>query len=277
MKIKSIGLAVCLLSIHALSLNAQSCDTWIIQVYKQLYGRVPNSNECNIKNYNNGSWNSYDQLKEFIRKFQGNGGSTGLAKTAATGNCTNKSYYGICQIAEFTNDDFRVQKTTCGQAAAVTALWHAGLNITYNDAGRLATEFYALAPPRITVPGIIEVRGGLGTDWRQIERGLNAFARQGISYNWQKGKSALQNELRKSNVCLIMIDTGTLPQYKYAWGTGHWVTAYGYDDTYVYVTNFPDNKMTWGELHKAWGGSATEGHLAKAHGKAEMFATVWKQ
>lgn len=74
-----------------------------------------------------------------------------------------------------------------------------------------------------------------------------------------------------------MLDTGTLPQYDYAWFTGHWVVAYGYDNSHVYVTNFRGgNKMTWDQLHKAWGGAANEGNVAKAHGKAEMFMTVWK-
>jgi hypothetical protein len=123
---------------------------------------------------------------------------------------------------------------------------------------------------------VIEYKESLGTDWRQLEYGLNKYSGKGIRYNWQKGKSALQNELRKGNPALIMLDMGTLRPYP--WGVGHWVVAYGYDDTHVYVTNLRNrgNKISWEQLNKAWGGSSTEGTIAKLHGKAEMFATVWK-
>lgn len=47
-----------------------SCDPWIVQIYKNEFGREPNATECNIKNYNNGSWSSYDQLKGYIRQYK---------------------------------------------------------------------------------------------------------------------------------------------------------------------------------------------------------------
>ena len=201
--------------------TAQSCDPWITKAYYQLYGRMPSTADCFISNYNNGSWNGYDQLKGFIRNYTGGDAIAKLARNAAEGKCLNGDYYGICKIAEFTNNDFPVQGTTSGQAAAVTAMWHAGLNIKYaNKPGTLLTNFYNTAPPKITIGGLIEYKDSLGTDWRQIEYGLSKYANMGIRYNWQKGKSALQNELRKGNPCLIMIDMGTLPPYN--WGVGHW-------------------------------------------------------
>jgi hypothetical protein len=45
-------------------------DPWIFQVYSELYGRKPNAWELNIKNYNKGSWNSYDQLKGLVKDYQ---------------------------------------------------------------------------------------------------------------------------------------------------------------------------------------------------------------
>ena len=243
--------------------HAQNCDPWIKKIYSQLYGRTPNSYECSITNYNKGSWNGFDQLREYIRGYNNKyPSSASLALNAADGKCMNSDYYGICTIAEFKNNDFPIMATACGQAAAVTALWHAGLNVTYKDPAALAQQFYQYAPPKITIAGLVEKKNDLGTDWRQIENGLNAYSKQGIRYNWQKGKSALQNELRKGNTCLIMLDIGTLPQFDYKWG-GHWVVAYGYDNGYVYVTNFKNNRMSWDQLHKAWGGSFTEGHLCK--------------
>jgi hypothetical protein len=255
--------------------NAQSCDPWIQKIYSELYGRAPSTTECHIYNYNNGSWNSYDQLKSYIVSYNKNNG-TAAANNQAQGKCGTNGYYGMCAITEFTNSDFPVTKTTCGQAAVVTAMWQAGLKAS-NDPKKLAKNFYNYAPPKITVGGLVPIQGSLGTDWRQINYGLDGYKGQGIRYNWQKGTDALKNELRKNVPCLIMLDTGTLPQYGYQWYTGHWVVAYGYDSRYLYVTNFPNNKMTWDELKKAWGGVLNEGHMARAHGTPEMFAAIWKQ
>ena len=47
-------------------------DPWITMAYKELYNRKPSSTEVNIKNYNNGSWNSYDELKGYIRDYVNN-------------------------------------------------------------------------------------------------------------------------------------------------------------------------------------------------------------
>jgi hypothetical protein len=49
--------------------SAQNCDPWIVQAYKQLYQRNPSADECNIKNYNNGSWNNYSELVGYIKTY----------------------------------------------------------------------------------------------------------------------------------------------------------------------------------------------------------------
>src|SRR3712207_735827 len=49
--------------------NAQNCDPWIKQAYNQLYQRNPSADECNIRNYNNGSWNSYNELVGYIKNY----------------------------------------------------------------------------------------------------------------------------------------------------------------------------------------------------------------
>lgn len=48
---------------------AQNCDPWVVQAYNQLYGRKPTAQECNIKNYNNGSWNNYCELVGYIAAY----------------------------------------------------------------------------------------------------------------------------------------------------------------------------------------------------------------
>ena len=59
-------LLVCLFSNQ---LEAQSCDPWITKAYKEEYKRNPTTQECNIKNYNNGSWNSYTELVNYIKAY----------------------------------------------------------------------------------------------------------------------------------------------------------------------------------------------------------------
>lgn len=66
MRTRQILLAQLCAFFFTLSSNAQNCDPWIAKAYNQLYGRNPSAAECNIKNYNNGSWNSYCQLVGFI-------------------------------------------------------------------------------------------------------------------------------------------------------------------------------------------------------------------
>ncbi len=195
-----------------------------------------------------------------------------------TGNCGSQSYRGRCNIYQFVNQDFATTKNSCGQAAISTAMWTVGLESVFgatNQAG-LATSVYAYAPPKIIIGGMIPYAGSLGSDWRQLSYGMDGYKNQGIKYSWLKGEAELKRFLDMKWPAVIMLDTGTLAQYGYGWYTGHWVTAYGYDASGVYVTNFPGNKMTWAELRKAWGGVWNEGQLAKVHGTAEMFAVVWK-
>lgn len=52
------------------TVSAQSCDPWIVSIYKSLYQRAPSDQECNIRNYNNGSWSSYQQLTDLIKNYQ---------------------------------------------------------------------------------------------------------------------------------------------------------------------------------------------------------------
>lgn len=45
-------------------------DPMIFKAYREIYNRSPNALEINIKNYNAGTWNSYEELKNFIKDFQ---------------------------------------------------------------------------------------------------------------------------------------------------------------------------------------------------------------
>ncbi len=53
-------------SVAIMTVSAQQGDPWIIQAYKELYSRQPTPSELNINNYNNGSWKSYPELKQYV-------------------------------------------------------------------------------------------------------------------------------------------------------------------------------------------------------------------
>lgn len=49
------------------------CDPWIQQAYQQLLKRSANAQECNIRNYNNGSWGSYAELLGYVAGYNKKG------------------------------------------------------------------------------------------------------------------------------------------------------------------------------------------------------------
>lgn len=71
MKQRNVFLALALF-FFATSLKAQNCDPWIVDAYKLMYKRTPTATECNIKNYNNGSWRSKAELIGFIDAYNRN-------------------------------------------------------------------------------------------------------------------------------------------------------------------------------------------------------------
>lgn len=54
-------------------------DPWIHQAYVELYNRQPTAWELNIYNYNNGSWNNYNELKQYIKDYQSALSKAGLS------------------------------------------------------------------------------------------------------------------------------------------------------------------------------------------------------
>ena len=90
MKQKIILLAI-LFSFGMSNLHAQQLkgDPWIFYAYQELYNRQPNAWELNIKNYNAGSWNNYDELRRYVKMYQislRNNNLTVSTTTLASGN-----------------------------------------------------------------------------------------------------------------------------------------------------------------------------------------------
>ncbi|NDK55399.1 hypothetical protein [Pontibacter fetidus] len=70
MNLKRLLFSFCFTVLCWAGAMAQNCDPWIVQIYKQQYNAVPTAEECNIRNYNNGSWNSYEELTGYIRNYK---------------------------------------------------------------------------------------------------------------------------------------------------------------------------------------------------------------
>ncbi|GAA4733971.1 hypothetical protein GCM10023229_10110 [Flavisolibacter ginsenosidimutans] len=68
-KILSLSFLLCLLSFQ-LTVHAQKGDPWIFQAYKEMYKRQPQPWELNINLYNQGHWNNYNELKQYVQQYQ---------------------------------------------------------------------------------------------------------------------------------------------------------------------------------------------------------------
>lgn len=70
----STGLVIGLALTAVQAAQAGSCrDPWVTQAITEVTGRQPNGNyesgECNIYNFNGGSWNNYTELKRYVRGY----------------------------------------------------------------------------------------------------------------------------------------------------------------------------------------------------------------
>ncbi len=89
---KKLTLIVTVLLFSTLSLFAQAKgDPWIKKYYNDTYRREPTALEYNIKNYNNGSWNSYADLSKYIGEYQKNISAAGLTFRFSTKTYANNS------------------------------------------------------------------------------------------------------------------------------------------------------------------------------------------
>ncbi len=186
--------------------------------------------------------------------------------------CGIKGYKGRCNFYQFTNTDFPGTSNSCAQAALATAMWAVGINNKYPSQAVLTKNVWAYVPPKITLGNMVQVQGSLGTDWRELNKGLDHYSKDGIKYAWVEGIPEIKKYLDMEKPVIIMLDAGTLPQFNYKWWAGHWVTAFAYDSKYIYVSNFPENKMTWGELENAY----KKGTLAIGHGTSGKACVVFK-
>jgi len=192
---------------------------------------------------------------------------------ALTECSTNNGYKGKCTIYQYTNKDFPANNNSSAQAAIASALYAIGLNEKFPDQKELASEVWKVAPPKITLKNMKAVSNTLGTDWKQVNHGLDKLGKQyGVQYAWIEGIPEIKKYLDMQLPVMVMLDGGSLPELDNKWWVGHWVTAFAYNKNYVFVTNFPENRMTWSEFEAAF----KKGKLAVGHGTDGKAAVVWK-
>lgn len=95
-----ITLLVFILVESTTSLAIAACnDAWVTSAVKEVTGREPNgsgnSGDCNIYNYGNGSWNSYDDLKNKVRTY--------FSQRAVLNQTATQSTSGQCNDAWVTS------------------------------------------------------------------------------------------------------------------------------------------------------------------------------
>lgn len=195
-------------------------------------------------------------------------------ETVSLTECTKfAGYKGKCTIYQYNNTDFPANNNSSAQAAIASALYAVGFKEKFSDTKQLAARVWEVAPPKITLKNMQLVKGTLGTDWKQVNHGLDKLGKQyNIQYAWVEGVPEIKKFLAMELPVLVMLDAGVLPQLKNQWWAGHWVTAFAYDKNYIYVTNFPDNRMTWAQFDAAF----KKGKLAIGHGTDGKAAVVWK-
>lgn len=84
MKKLSTALVLFILAFNLTASAQAKGDPWIFQVYKELYARQPSTWELNIHNYNDGSWNNYNELKKYVQDYQNNLKNQGVQVKEAT-------------------------------------------------------------------------------------------------------------------------------------------------------------------------------------------------
>ncbi|MCW3092251.1 MAG: hypothetical protein JWP81_3320 [Ferruginibacter sp.] len=182
-------------------------------------------------------------------------------------------YKGNCTIYQYTNNDFPANNNSSAQAAMASALYAVGSKEKFPDQKQLAANVWEAAPPKITLKNMQQLSGTLGTDWKEVNQGLDKLGKQyGIQYAWIEGIPEIKKYLSMQLPVMVMLDAGALPELNNKWWVGHWVTAFAYDNNYVYVTNFPNNRMTWSEFDAAF----KKGKLAVGHGTDGKAVVVWK-
>lgn len=153
----------------------------------------------------------------------------------------NASYKGINKpFIEFVNEDGKLSKWNCGQAAAASLIKYLKPeNETEMLMALLELHFRPNNP------------FGMGTSPRQIRRMLKAYEIETIIV---RGKEEMQANIP----CILTYQFELTKFLGISIPTAHWMMVYGYDDDYIYLTNWWDNRMSWSDFLSGWNGWALD-------------------
>lgn len=161
----------------------------------------------------------------------------------------NGTYRGMGSIFEYDNYAPGVKSSNaCGPAAAATVLADWGL-LSKDTNGAGMAQVYNRYPPDVN-------NGNWGSTPGRVQ---SALAGYGMGTYWGSGEASLKEHLKNELEAIVLLDLGNMGGQ---WWTAHYVVVFGYDDKYVYVTNWPSNanKMSWEKFRKGWsGGTITTG------------------
>jgi hypothetical protein len=153
-------------------------------------------------------------------------------------------FKGVGRVFQFTNWDGDLVPYNCGQAAACTYLSFRGCEaFTQDRAGQIMRQIEADHPPD-------NLGGWMGTSRRRVER---VCRRHGVKLRPVHGEPRLKESLADGEPVIVMLGVpGPKLLKRWTLPAGHWMVAYGYDETDVHLTNW--GKMPWDIFLKRWNG-----------------------
>lgn len=158
-----------------------------------------------------------------------------------------RSYRGIDSIFEYLNADGRFRNVNCGQAAICTFLTHYRVlpsELPFEQARETMRSVESQHPPDY-------FGGWLGTTRRRVERACRSF---GIPVEPVNGEPDLRKHLDDLQPVMVMcaVEGPRIIREWYA-PSGHWMVAYGYDESQLFLTNWSAPSMQWAEFRRRWG------------------------
>ena len=155
-------------------------------------------------------------------------------------------YQGLPSLFGYVNDDGRLCGTNCGIAASATLLTFLGkMPVAITQIPNANPNMAALEstyPPNI-------LAGLAGTSRGRVERILDAFGGEAVPV---EGEEGLRNSILAGQPVAVMLKVPGKTMWGMTFPAGHWMVAYGFDEQYIYLTNWDINGMSWEEFREGW-------------------------
>lgn len=148
---------------------------------------------------------------------------------------------GLDRIFEYVNWDGDLSRWNCGQAAAATLLRHLNRLAELANLDDAVRDIERRFPPD-------QLGGWLGTGRRRVKEILRDH---GVHVKELRGELQLRKQIAAGNPVIVMLGVSGGKFWKWELPGGHWMVAYAFDDTNVYLTNW-NLPMPWDEFRRRW-------------------------